>query len=121
MWFSSHNCMCIATKTQINRLQRLQNLAMRLILGATKYTRIQAMSNELYIPEFRVKMDNRTANIIHKIACNEEHPLHESVSIALQQDPKLFKSTMLTLVTSYRNFRPQFYNPDSNARLMLAP
>ena len=94
---------------------------MRLILGAPKYTRIQTMSNELYMPEFRVKMNTRTANIIHKIVCNQEHPLHENVSTALQQNPKLFKSTKHTLVTSYRELRPQFYNPDRNARLMLAP
>ena len=108
----------LATKTQIDRIQRIQNIAMRLILGALKYTR---MSNELYMPEFRVKMNTRTANIIHKIVCNQEHPLHENVSTALQQNPKLFKSTKHTLVTSYRELRPQFYNPDRNARLMLAP
>ena len=39
----------------------------------------------------------------------------------MQQNPKLFKSTTHTLVTSYRELRPQFYNPDRNARLMLAP
>ena len=111
----------LATKTQIDRIQRIQNIAMRLILGAPKYTRIQTMSNELYMPEFRVKMNTRTANIIHKIVCNQEHPLHENVSTALQQNPKLFKSTKHTLVTSYRELRPQFYNPDRNARLMLAP
>ena len=102
----------LATKTQIDRLQRVQNIAMRIILGAPKYTRIQTMSNELCMPEIRVKMNTRTANIILKITCNEEHPLHENVSIALLQDPKLFKSTTLTLVTSYRDFRLRFYNPD---------
>ena len=39
----------LATKTQIDRLQRIQNIAMRLILGAPKLTRIQSMSNELYM------------------------------------------------------------------------
>ena len=96
----------LATKTQIDRIQRITNIAMRLILGATKYTRIQTMSNELNMPEFRVKINTRTANITHKIVCNQEHPLHENVSTALQQNPKLFKSTTLTLVTSYREFRP---------------
>ena len=110
-----------ATKTQLNRLQRIQNIAMRLTLGAPKQTRIQTMSTELDMPEIRVKMNIRTANIIHKITCNQEHPLHESVSIALQQDPKLFKNTMITLVSSYKIFRPLFYNPDRKARLMLAP
>ena len=111
----------LATKTQIDRLQRIQNIAMRLILGAPKHTRIQSMSNELYMPDIRTKMNTRTANIIHKIACNGEHPLHANVSTALLQDPELFKSTTLTLVTSYRKFRPPLYDPDRNARLMLAP
>ena len=111
----------LAPKSQINGPQRLQNIAMPLILGAPKYTSIQIMSNELYMPEIKVKMNTRTANIIPKITCNQEHSLHESVSIALQQDPKLFKSTMLTLVTPYKNFRPLFYNADRIARLTLAP
>ena len=111
----------LATKTQIDRLQRIQNIAMRLILGAPKHTRIQSMSNELYMPDIRTKMNTRTANIIHKITCNGEHPLHGNVSTALLQDPELFKSTTLTLVTSYRKFRPPLYDPDRNARLMLAP
>ena len=90
----------LAPKSQINGLQRLQNISMTLILVAPKYPRIQTMSNELCMPEIKVKMNTRTANITHKITCNQEHSLHESVSIALQQVPKLFKSTTLTLVTS---------------------
>ena len=43
----------LATKTQIDRLQRVQNIAMRIILDAPKYTRIQTMSNELCMPEIR--------------------------------------------------------------------
>ena len=41
----------LATKTRMNRLQRVQNISMRLVLGAPNYTRIQTMSNELYMLE----------------------------------------------------------------------
>src|SRR5579871_4624984 len=68
-----------ASDTQMDRLERIQNEAMRIILGCTRDTPCVAMRYLLDFPsmEHRIALWRARAHL--RISANIEHPLHEAL------------------------------------------
>ena len=74
----------------MEELEKMQNTALRLILGAPKRTRICNMQIEANLPPLRNRI--QSANLFHlqKFMRKENDKLHLNINQALQQDPTLF-------------------------------
>ena len=67
------------SESQIQRLDRLQNAAMRAVLGCTKDTHIVCMRYLLDLPSIKVRHRLAQVKMYLKVAENETHPLHEEI------------------------------------------
>src|SRR5579871_3977640 len=63
--------------TQMDRLERIQNEAMCIILGCTRDTPCVAMRYLLDFPSMAHRIDLWRARAHFRISANSEHPLHE--------------------------------------------
>ena len=81
----------LMSRNSIERLSRLQNAAMRVILGAPKGTGNDAMRSEIDLPPLDVRYEVATATFVERVASNAGHPLHRSVLVSAEQDHDAFR------------------------------
>ena len=67
------------SQTQIERLERIQNEAMRIILGCTKDTAVRAMRYLLDFPTIKDRIAICRARAYLRVSADTQHPLHSEI------------------------------------------
>ena len=91
------------SNTQIQRLERLQNEAMRAVLGCTRDTHIICMRYLLDLPTIKSRHKIAQVKMYLKVAEDETHPLHEVIREDKGNRLKRGKSWMAEAEDSLRN------------------